>query len=412
MTLFQKVGCSLWVLASIARAENFSLQPTDETTEAEFIEISDVGAGVFDPAVWQAGTLNLLADIRSPLIEPLPGRFRNIYAPSIVESRDGWRVFYGGWDGVPTGNDRIYSLTTKDFLTFSDRHTVIEHGAFQHVCNVSAAPLPPRGFALICTGYPDALGLNKPVFFSTPDGKLWNGSTPPCPATTNDIIRIHGYEKYVDADINGMNVLLRENGTFRLYFCNFKDFGRVYRASGTNGKDFHFDGVALPNGTAINDVKKFRVGSTNWYLMGLHMNGEQTWFSLSSDGMNFSPMQSLFTNATPTDRYIVALGWVTSGEQEKNGRRLLGVLYGAGAVPTLNQNRVFARWLQPRCALKTAAGKIFFGSLARGPARQLIPVPEKHFVADFQWFDESGTKFAGEIKGFSFEAGRVYRLKR
>ena len=106
------------------------------------IELRGVQAGAFDPSLWQDGSLNLLPDVRSPLIDPLPGACRNIYAPSAVQTPDGWRVFYGAWDGVPTPNDRIYSVTTPDFLSFNGRHMVIEHGPFQHVCNVNALRLP------------------------------------------------------------------------------------------------------------------------------------------------------------------------------------------------------------------------------------------------------------------------------
>ena len=390
---------------------DFKLTPTGESTGPGFIEITGVEAGEFNPAIWQAGTLNLLPDIRSPLIEPQPGKYRNIYAPSIVEISDGWRVFFGAWDGVPTGNDRIYSLVTKDFRSFDDRHTVIEHGLFQHVCNVSALPTLRGGFALLATAYPDARGLNKPAFFASADGKVWNGSPAPYSATSNDIVRIHGYEQYADADINGMNVLLRDGAAFRIYFANFKDFGRIYRASGTNGQDYQFDGPALSARAAPNDVKLFRVGTTNWHLMGLHMNGGQTWFSLSPDGMNFAPMQPLFTHASPVERYIVAVGWVTRGEQAQGGRQLLGVLYGSGAVTTLDQNRIFARWLQPRIVIRTADGTRLTGTYARGPARQLIPL-EKNSIANVQVFDESGGQLRATMKSQRLESGRVYRLER
>lgn len=409
--LIVPIAITLSLLAiSMADGAEFKLTPTSETTAAGFVEIAGVEATEFNPAIWQAGSLNLLSDIRSPLIEPLPGKFRNIYAPSIVEAGEGWRVFYGAWDGVPTGNDRIYSVVTKDFLSFNQRHTVIEHGLFQHVCNVSAVPNLSAGFALLCTAYPDARGLNKPAFFACPDGQVWNDSPAPYTATSNDIIRIHGYDKYADADINGMNVLLHEDDRFRIYFANFKDFGRVYRASGTNGRDFQFDGTALSANAVPNDVKRFRVGTTNWYLMGLHMNGAQTWFSLSPNGMTFARMQPLFTNASPAERYIVAVGWVTRGEQDQAGRRLLGVLYGAGAKPSLDQNRLFARWLQPRIVIRTADGRTLSGSHARGPARQLIPMTESE-VCNVELFNESGIQLRAQLKSQYLQPGRVYRLE-
>ena len=397
--------------ANLAFAANLRLVPTDETTDPGFVEIVGVDAGKFNPALWQSGNLNLLPDVRSPLLEPQPGKFRNIYAPSVVETRRGWRVFYGAWDGVPTGNDRIYSVTTPDFLSFNDRQTVIEHGPFTHVCNVSAVTTSGRGIALMCTAYPDVGKLNKPAFFSSRDGQNWNGSPAPYTATSNDIIRIHGYENYAVADINGMNVILLENGQYRLYFANLRSLTEVYRASGKNGKDFQFEGVALPQGLAVNDVKKFRVGSTNWYLMGLHRNRSQTWFSLSTDGMNFAPAQPLFTNATPAEQYIVAVGWVVSGAQEKQGRRLLGVLYGAGAVKSLDKNRIFARWLQPRIVLRDANGVETVGNSARGPNRQLIPVRDETWTGDVQLFDEGGRELFAEIKKARLTTGKVYRLR-
>jgi len=39
-----------------------------------------------------------------------------LYAPSVVPRPDGtYRIFFGGWDGTTTGNDRIYSVITRDF---------------------------------------------------------------------------------------------------------------------------------------------------------------------------------------------------------------------------------------------------------------------------------------------------------
>ncbi len=78
-------GFAAQVKGSQAAPREIRLEPTDETTDPSFVEIIGVGAGPFDPALWQAGTLNLVPDVRSPLLEPLPGKHRNIYAPSPVE---------------------------------------------------------------------------------------------------------------------------------------------------------------------------------------------------------------------------------------------------------------------------------------------------------------------------------------
>ena len=340
--------------------------------EKPYAEIQGVSAGVFEPSFWRKNTLHWMPDQISPLLEPRPGPNRNIYAPSAVETADGWRVFYGAWDGVPTGNDRIYSAVTKDFRRFDARHTVIEHGDFHHVCNVNAIANSDGSFSMVATAYPDSRGRNKPAFFSSPDGKVWNGSLEPYVATARDIVSISGYEKYDDADINGMNVILREKGVYRLYFGNFRDFGQTYRASGTDGRNYRFEGKAIDGAYAVNDVKKFITRDGPCYVMGLHMNRNELWYGLSKDGLRFGEAVTLGKSLSDADRYIVAIGWVVKGDQEKPGRRLLGYLYGAGADPGLASNRIFARWLQKKAVFVSDSGSEFAPSLARGPDRQLI----------------------------------------
>jgi len=169
-----------------------------------FVEIHGVAAGAFDAAHWESGTLHFLSDRRMPLVEPmLEGAFRNIYAPSAVRVGDTWHVYYGAWDGVHTGNDRIYRLETRGFLDFADRRTIIEHGDFVHVCNVNVSRREDGGFDMMCTVYPDANGMNKPAWFSSPDGETWNGAPAPYPARHEDIVEIGGYADYAGADING-----------------------------------------------------------------------------------------------------------------------------------------------------------------------------------------------------------------
>ena len=386
--------CALMILmtgvicmAADGKAGSPMVKLIDGQAELGTVEIHGVGAGDFQPELWEKNKLNFLPDVRSPLIEPRKrGVFRNIYAPSAVDLGDGWRVFYGAWDGVDSGNDRIYSVNTKDFLDFENRQTVIEHGDFIHVCNVNAIRLPSGEFRLVCTAYPDKDGLNKPAVFSSPDGVTWNGSPAPYPARMTDLIAMDGYAKYKDADINGMNVILYEDGVSRLYFDNFKDFGKVYRATSADGKHFEFEGPALEFGAAVNDVKRFDIGGAKYYLMGLHMNGDTLWFSLSRDGRKFDPVKELAKNLGPEDRYIVAIGWVV------RGKRLVGYLYGAGAVPGLNRNRIFARWLQKKVVFVGEDGTRYEAKRSLGPDRQIIEVPQgKEIKGRFEVYAEDGS---------------------
>ena len=369
---------------------------------ADAIEIRGIGAGPFDPTIWQAGKPLLLPDVRSPLLEPREGKYRNIYAPSIVQAKDGWAIYYGGWDGAPTGNDRIYRVTTPDLLTFGDRQTIIDHGDFRHVCNVSASRLPDGALAMMCTVFSDAAGLNKPAFVREPDAGA------PHVATRDDIISIDGYPAYADADVNGMNVLLHEDDQFRLYFCNFREGGKVFRASGEDGKHFAFDGVALSDAGLVNDVKRFRVGDGSWYLMALHHNTDRLWYALSRDGRTFEPQRELCARQGEADRFIVSVGLVVAGDQEKPGRRLLGILYGAGAKPTLNANRIFARWLQKRVVL-TAGDELFESSGAIGPDRQRVRISHA-ITAPLEVYADDGVTLIGRSAAASFEPGKSYEI--
>lgn len=388
-----------------------------EASTSGAIEIRGVAAGAFEPRHWEANRLHWVPDTRSPLILPREGNWRNIYAPSAVEVPGGWRIFYGGWDGAPTGNDRIYSTTTADFLGFAPPRTVIEHGGFQHVCNVNALAKGNGGFEMVCTVYPDGAGLNKPALFRSPDGEVWNGSPGIHTAGLQDIVRMTGYDRYAGADINGMNVLLREGDSLRLYFGNFRDFGKVYRATASgDGTAFTLDGTALRERLAVNDVKKFRTAQGDWYLMGLHMNRAELRYALSRDGLRFDESKRLFKCLGDEDHHMVALGWVVAGEQEKEGRRLLGVLYGAGDVPSLDRNRIFARWLQKRVALALPQGRELEGRFAFGPDRQLIamdrerdggPVSEPVRV---RLFAEDGTTLLAESEPLRLVPGQAYEV--
>ncbi len=404
------VACAaacLLVLGVVCVADDLKIERVGGQAELGTIELHGVGAGDFDPKMWQSGNLNFVPDIRMPLLEPRKGGVcRNIYAPSAVETQNGWRLFYGAWDGVDTMNDRIYSVMTRDFVDFGERRMEIDHGDFIHCCNVSALRLPDGGWRLMCTVYPTDNDRNKPAFFSSPDGATWNGSPAPYPAKKSDVITIEGYEKYDDADINGMNVIFYEDGVYRLYFNSFRDFGRVYRATSKDGRSFTFDGTSLEFGGVVNDVKRLTANGKPWYLMGLHMNRDRLWYSLSNDGMIFQPAKDLAKNLGERDRYIVAIGWVT------RGNRVLGYLYGAGEVPTLERNRIWGRWLQKKVVFVTDRATTHETIGALGPDRQIFTVPrERPLEGHFEVYAEDGvTRVGGDIPA-RLESGGVYVLE-
>jgi hypothetical protein len=383
------------------------LEPVPGQAESGTVEIHGVSTGAFRPASWRAGTLHLVSDNRYPLLAPRQsGTFRNIYAPSPVEIPGGWRLFYGAWDGVPTGNDRIYSRVTADFVDISDRRIEIEHGTFTHVCNVNAIRLPDSSFRMVCTAYPDANGQNKPAVFTSPDGIAWNGKPAPYPAVAGDLIRIEGYPDYDAADMNGMNVLLYEDGKYRLYFGDFKTRLKVNRASSDDGRLFKYDGTALDAPMMVNDMRKFTVSGRPVYLMGLHANTSRLWYSLSGDGMKFEPQRELAVSLGDADKYIVAIGWVSAGD------RVLGFVYGAGAASSLDRNRLFARWLQKKLVFTDRQGKTLTAAGAIGPDRQIFRLPSADAVeARLEVFAEDGKTRLGEPVAVKLVPGQVCRLK-
>ncbi len=390
-----------WLFAAIlaipifVRAE-VRIAKLDEKAQEGVVELRGVSGDVFDPSIWEKGKLNWVADARHPMMEPREGAFRNIYAPSAVEVNGGWRLFYGGWDGVASGNDRIYSAMTSDWLEIKDRKTVIEHGVFQHVCNVSAVEARDGSFMLACTAYPDANGLNKPASF------VWKVGEAAREAKRSDGIMIVGYEKFAQADMNGMNVIVREDGEMmRLYFGNFRDFGKTYRASSEDGKRWTLDGKVLDGNLMVNDVKRLRVRGEWWYLMGLHHNGDELVYSLSRDGMKFPPARQLFKCRGETDRFMVAMGWVVSDE------RVLGVLYGAGAKGSLDQNRIFARWLQKRVVWVGEDGTRVEAKGARGPDRVEFSIEGR---GRFEVLQEDGETTAGTTEIIELKRGEAYSI--
>ncbi len=385
----------------------FRLVQLPGQAELGTVELQGTAAGPFEAALWQAGTLHLLPDERHPLLSPrLAGAFRNIYAPSAVELPDGWRLYYGAWDGVHTGNDRIYSRPTTDFLDFGEARTDIEHGPFIHACNVNALRLPDGSYRMVCTVYPDAAGLNKPALFTSPDGATWNGTPAPYPAGTEDIIQLEGYAPYEAADINGINVLLHDEGRLYLYFGNFRDGVKVHRAVQVAGRRFRYEKLCIDAPRMVNDVKKLTSDGKPWYLMALHANGDRLWYALSNDGLAFAEPREMLRNLTNADRYIVAAGWVI-----RDGR-VLGVLYGAGAAPGLNRNRLFARWLQKKIVLTDGQGRTHEAARALGPDRQIISLGDRNEIEGrLEVFAEDGRTPLGPPLTAKLTAGGVYRLE-
>ena len=103
---------------------------------------------------------------------------------------------------------------------------------------------------------------------------------------------------------------------------------------------------------------------------------------------------------------------MTRGAQESPGRKLLGVLYGAGAVPALNENRIYARWLQKRVVFVADDGTRLAGMKALGPDRQLLPLPSSGPVSGrFEVYAEDGLTLLGASATQSIRRGQSFKLR-
>lgn len=402
--------------------------PGEGQSPNQTVEIEGVGAGAFNPDRWLTGHLHILPDVRRPILAPkLAGVFRNIYAGYALEEPWGWRVFYSAWDGTNDPHDRIYEASTKDFLDFDNRHTVIEPGEFVHTSNVVVGKRPQGGYFMLATAADELPGpfksTNKPVIFSSSTGDSWNGATVPYKAKASDIINIQRYPKYTRADLNGANVLIEEPGVARFYFTDWTHPGAVFWADGPDERHllYRINGpVALKTIHAANDVQIFDTGGKHWYLMGLYKKGdvgltardsEHLWYSLSTDPHSFPDERILLTTTDPLDRYIFSIGFV------RRGNRFLGVLYGAGDEAGDNHNQIFASWLQKRVELVARSGfndgngATYEAVGALGPDRQRFRLPDNRpFDGELRVYDDDGVTPLGSAS-VHLEPGRVYRIE-
>jgi hypothetical protein len=91
---------------------------------------------------------------------------------------------------------------------------------------------------------------------------------------------------------------------------------------------------------------------------------------------------------------------------------LLGVLYGAGPVSALNQNSIYARWLQKRIVFVANDGTRNPGTKALGPERQLLAFSSAGSVAGrFEVYAEDGATLLGTSATQTVSSGQSYRLK-
>jgi hypothetical protein len=131
---------------------------------------------------------------------------------------------------------------------------------------------------------------------------------------------------------------------------------------------------------------------------------QSVFYSLSNDGVTFNSQQVLFSNLSTKDLYIVALGLVT-----KQGQ-VLGAVYGASAVESLDQNQIFARWLQKKVVMTDPSDVEYSPQGGYGPDRQWFQLPSAGPIQlrIHVYAEDGATPVASGIVNVG--AGKVYDL--
>ena len=345
---------------------------------ANSLTLEGVGAGAFDPS----RIANFVLDLRAPLIAPKEGGScpGNIYNANPVVNGGAINVFFGGWDGVSSCHDSISVAVTMDhFQSFGEHVPVVTTGNRQHVNNPSALRRPDGRWAMLYTQLPQtAPPLNKPGFSESTDGVAFV----PSAGGAAQLVQVKGYAGWDEADVNGGNVLyytppasgVTAPGQYDMYFVDFNNRNHsVYHAvapasavaAAAAAPIFSYVGVAMEEPHKIvNDIKRI---NGHWVL-ALHANGQQTFVSVTSEGATgaaaaarppskWPPTRILFEHSGEADYYIVSCGLVV----DEASKVLKGALYGAGAVPQLDNNRIFATWLQRRAIFRSADNATAWG---------------------------------------------------
>jgi hypothetical protein len=193
----------------------------------------------------------------------------------------------------------------------------------------------------------------------------------------------------------------------------FDDFvtknNQVQYATSTDFKNFTYHGVALNEWRICNDVKKFSYGGQSNYLWAYHLNASHVWYSTGTSIAAPSPSSVLFSNNGTADTYITSPCFVT------DGTRLYGSLYGAGAPSALNQNRIFATWLQKKVVFTATSGTTIGinGNQSYGPDRQQVATSAIQSVGTgrFSVYDTDGVSLLYVSPVLTLRKGDVWQYR-
>eukprot|EP00483_Globobulimina_turgida_P001585 UN01587 len=209
-----------------------------------------------------------------------------------------------------------------------------------HVNHPNCIKINESHWNMVYTVLPLNSNLNKPGYSTATTGIDWT----PNAGNSNYMITMKNYPyDWANADVNGGNVIYYDHNThmYHLYFIDFKQESThsVFHATSNNLRDFTYQNIAVNEAMrVVNDMRKIN----NYYVMGLHMNTQQVWYSVSTDLTQFPSTKVLFKNMNDADQYITSMGWIVNDKQNT----LMGALYGASKISALDENSIYCVWLQ------------------------------------------------------------------
>ena len=361
------------------------------------VEVDGVGSQAFDPS--KIGNWN--SDAGNPLLKPYEGHdHRNIYAPSIVFN-GAWNIYFGGWDNSPAQHDEVYlASSSNNFASIGPHFKIISNGAFDHINNESVIKIAPHQWRMAYTTLPFGSTKNKPGHAISTDGLTWT----PSAGSTSNLMTMTGYSGWPDADVNGGNAIYYDGTQYHMYWDDFKYPGLAMNyATSPDNINYQFQGTKL-TGYVPQEIKSFVHNGTRFYLSGYHNNRDAAYYSLSTS-ISAPPKPSvLFKSTALDDKFITSLGFVT------DGKRLFGALYGASSVSTLDQNCIFASWLQRKVTFSNTHTALD-ENRSNGPDNLFLSIPALLGVetGKFNVYDTDGKTLLKQTPNVTLLEGDIWK---
>eukprot|EP01084_Bolivina_argentea_P228385 385727_1 len=352
------------------------------------IEIKNIGPDTFDPnklCNWQH-------DARFPLIysNTKNSVVKNIHLPSLfLSSSNKYNIYFSGED-ISSGITEIYHITTDtEFNNQSAKTKVISNGAFNSVMSTNVIRLNDTHYQLFYEA-PITDNVRKIGYAITSNGIDFT----PNKGNINYLLNnITNYPDRTQPNYTGNAILYNKKGSYDLYFTDTDYFyakKSVFLAiSNNNFETLEYVGMSVKQTSVgsqwINDIKLIN----GYYLLGLSGNTVAIKYAVSTNPNNEFPSDKImFENLNHTDSYMTGMTWIVN----KNSTILNGALYSASNNGiNLENNGIYAIWLQKKCLFVLDDSEIVFGSdvgaLGNGPSSVFVNVNQTNMNGKFYIYD-------------------------